>query len=90
MNVRRAGAALALLAASAGTIGSAAPVKVTTAPLSATGTGDTERPFSLRITTAELTASGRGTAEPVFRPVVVRTETLGATGEAKTPPGVRK
>ncbi len=65
-------------------------MKVTTAPLSATGTGDSERPFSLKLTTGALTATGTGSPEQVFHPVVVRTEMLGATGEAKASTGGRK
>jgi carbohydrate-selective porin OprB len=77
-----AAALIAVLAAAAAPAASP-PIRVTTAPLTATGTGDREKAFSLKLTTAALTATGIGGREEAFRPVVLRTDPLTATGLAK-------
>ena len=61
----------------------APPIRVTTAPLTATGTGEKEQAFSLKLTTAALTATGMTGREAPFKPVVIRTDPLTATGNAK-------
>jgi len=83
--------ALALLAASAATSApAAAPVQIKTDALKATGTGDTEKPFSMKIRTGALSATGMGAPEPVFKPVHIRTDTLSAIGQVAAPTGGKK
>ena len=63
----------------------APPIRITTAPLTATGSGEREQAFSLKLTTAALTATGTAVRETPFKPVVLKTDPLTATGLA-TPP----
>ena len=91
MNFPGARFSVVFLAASFGASAvAAAPVHVRTQALSATGTGDTEKPFSLKLTTAALSAIGTGATEAGSRPIHVRTNTLSATGEAAAPIGGKK
>jgi hypothetical protein len=73
-------------------LAAAPPIRITTTPLTATGTGEREKTFSLKLTTAALTATGMAGREEPFRPVVIRTEPLTATGLAKpaSPVGGKK
>jgi hypothetical protein len=65
----------------------AGPIRIHAAPLTATGLGSVEAPFSMKIATQTLTAEGLGTAEPPFRTLHVKTDALTAQGQGAAPGG---
>jgi hypothetical protein len=65
----------------------AGPIRIHATPLSATGLGSVEAPFSMKIATQTLTAEGLGTAEPPFRTLHIKTDALTAQGQGAAPGG---